>query len=84
MKKQLTEKTVYQPNERVKITVNNTPEMADGVMTQRYGRKVTIAVEMGFSRDKISFSTTDDILKFIESIDVEDPQQELPINDKEK
>lgn len=77
MKKQLTEKTVYQPNSRVKITVQNKPEFDEDTQITRYERKVTINVNMGSSNEKVLFSTDDDIAKFLENIDVEDPQLDL-------
>lgn len=77
MKKQLTEKTVYEPNSRVKITVSNKPEVLDDTSTKRYSRKVTIAVDCGYGNDKITFASDDEIAKFLENIDVEDPQLSL-------
>lgn len=77
MKKQLTEKTVYQPNSRVKVTVQNKPEFEEDTGIVRYERKVTVAVDMGSSNEKIAFATDDEIAKFLENIDVEDPQLDL-------
>lgn len=77
MKKQLTEKTVYQPNTRVKITVQNKPELDEDTGITRYERKVTINVNMGASNEKILFATDDEIAKFLADIDVEDPQLSL-------
>lgn len=77
MKKQLTEKTVYEPNKRVKISVTNAPHINEDTGEVTYSAKVSIAVEIGFSKDKLKFADSDDILRFIESIDVEDPQQQL-------
>ena len=75
MKKKLEEKIVYEPNETVKVTVSNKPEL-DGEVT-RYKRKVSIVVDLGYDKDKLSFSSNDEIAKFLENIDVEDPQQSL-------
>ncbi|RTL04821.1 hypothetical protein EKK58_09355 [Candidatus Dependentiae bacterium] len=75
MKKKLEEKIVYEPNETVKVTVSNKPELNDEVT--RYKRKVSIVVDLGYDKDKLSFSSDDEIAKFLENIDVEDPQQSL-------
>lgn len=77
MKKQLTEKTTYEPNRRVKVTVQNKPEFDEDKQVTRYERKVTIAVDCGYSNDKISFSSDDEISQFLEEVDVEDNQQSL-------
>jgi hypothetical protein len=77
MKKQLTEKTVYQPNTRVKVTVQNKPEFDEDTQVTRYERKVTIVVDMGASNDKIMFGTDEDIADFLANVDVEDPQLSL-------
>jgi hypothetical protein len=82
MKKQLTEKIVYQPNSRVKVTVTNKPEFDDESGISRFGRKVTIAVECGYSNEKLTFADDDAIAKFLENIDVEDPQQTLLDDDE--
>jgi len=77
MKKQLTEKIVYEPNSRVKITVQNKPEFEEDNGIVRYERKVTINVKVGYSNDKLTFASDDDIARFLENIDVEDPQMSL-------
>lgn len=82
MKKQLTEKIVYEPNGRVKVTVNNKPEFNDDSGITRFGRKVTIAVDCGYSNEKLTFSSDDEIAKFLENIDVEDPQTTLLDDDE--
>lgn len=78
MKKKLTEKIVYEPNRGVKVTVENKPELEEAGVT-RYKRKVTIVVEVGYSDQKLTFSKDEDIAKFVETIDFEDPQQELGV-----
>lgn len=82
MKKQLTEKTVYQPNSRVKITVTNKPVLNDSGVTDRYAVSATIAVDAGSFKERLTFGTDDDIAKFIENIDVEDPQTALDVEEK--
>lgn len=76
MKKQLTEKTVYQPNSRVKVVVTNKPEFEDSGLI-RYERTVAITVKVGYSDEKLMFGTDEDIAKWIETVDFEDPQLAL-------
>lgn len=77
MKKRLTEKVVYEPNERVKITVDNKPVHDDAGALLGYDRKVTIAVKAGVADTKLSFADAAEVDNFINDIDVEDPQQSL-------
>jgi hypothetical protein len=77
MKKQLTEKTVYEPNENVKVAVENKPTEIGGSIV--YAHKVTITINAGAGKDKLSFSTDEDIAKFVETIDFEDPQTALGV-----
>lgn len=77
MKKSLTEKTIYEPNSRVKVTVTNKPVVTEKGEIDRYAVTVSIAHNAGTFKQKLSFATDDDIAKFIENIDVEDPQQAL-------
>lgn len=77
MKKQLTEKTIYQPNRAVKVTVQNKPEFDEETGVVRYERKVTIAVSCGYSPEKIAFANDDDIAKWVETVSFEDPQMLL-------
>lgn len=83
MKKQLTEKTVYQPNARVKVTVTNKPILTEEGKVDRYDVGVAISYNAGTYKDKLSFGTDDDIARFIENMDVEDPQQSL-LSEEEK
>jgi hypothetical protein len=75
MKKQLTEKTVYEPNENVKVAVENKPTDIGGAVV--YAHKVTITINAGADKSKLSFTTDEDIAKFVEKIDFEDPQTSL-------
>lgn len=77
MKKKLTEKVVYEPNSRIKITVDNKPSEVDGVT--EYKRTVTIKVNAGTDREKLTFSTDDDIAKWVENLDFEEPQTALEL-----
>lgn len=76
MKKQLTEKTEYKPNDKVTVSVTNKPVVDEGAVTE-YKRTVTIKVEEGYDREKLVFGTDADIAKWIETVDFEDPQQSL-------
>lgn len=78
MKKSLTEKVVYKPNDKVQVTVTNTPALdEEGVAVIGYDRKVTIAIKHGYDDEKLTFNTDEDIEKFIEEVDFGDPQQQL-------
>lgn len=76
MKKKLTEKIVYEPNDRIKVTVENKPVYDEGKVTG-YERTVTFKVKDGFHPDKLSFGTDEDIEEFIKGTNFEDPQQSL-------
>lgn len=84
MKKQLTEKTVYQPNSRVKVIVTNKPVTTEEGKIDRYSVGVTISYDAGSFVEKLAFATDDDIAKFMENIDVEDPQQALAMDKESK
>lgn len=73
MKKKLTEKIIYEPNQHVKVAVENKPVEREGMPTM-YNRRVTITIKCGEDRKGLAFGTSEDIGKFIEDIDVEDPQ----------
>lgn len=77
MKKQLTEKIVYQPNRRIKVTVTNKPEFDEEAGITRYERKVAITFDCGYSDEKIMFSDDEAIEKWISEQDFEDPQLSL-------
>ena len=81
MKRQLTEKVVYEPNEKIKVTVQNKPVFNEGAI-DGYDRTVTIKINAGFDMNKLTFSTDEDIAKFIETVDFEDPQQALSLGGK--
>ena len=72
MKRKLTEKVVYEPNDLVKIAVQNKP-----VEGGKYERKVTITVNLGFDDEKLTFNDDEDIAKFMETIDFQDEQTKL-------
>lgn len=76
MKKQLTEKIVYEPNDRLKVTVNNKPVYEDGAVVG-YDRKMTVAFNAGYKNEKLAFATDSDIEDFVKGLDFEDPQQSM-------
>lgn len=77
MKKQLTEKTEYKPNDKVKVTVTHKPVVDDGGHAIEYKRTVSITIDEGYDTEKIQFGSDEDIAKYIETVDFEDPQQSL-------
>lgn len=77
MKKKLSEKAVYEPNNRVKLTVDNKPSYDDRGTPLGYERKVTIVVRAGIEEDKLAFADSDAIADFVSNIDFDDPQQAL-------
>lgn len=75
MKKKLTEKIVYELNDDVKVSVENKPTDIGGAIV--FAHRVTITIAAGASKEKLLFSTDEDIQKWVESIDFEDPQTSL-------
>lgn len=76
MKKQLTEKVVYEPRPGVKITVTNKPELHEnGDIT--YKRTVALTVDAGPSDKKFSFADSDEMADYFGNVDFEEPQQSL-------
>lgn len=83
MKKQFTEKIVYEPKAGVKVAVTNQPVPdPEGGPTQ-YKRKVTLTVELGISAEKTAFKDGDEMGDFFGNIDFEDPQVSLLAGNKE-
>lgn len=78
MKKQLTNKTVYEPNQGVKITVVNKPEEDDlgGIV---YTAEVTVKVKRKGLGSELRFTTDDEIADFMAQVEYDDPQQSLPM-----
>lgn len=66
----------YNPNKKVEIRVTNSPVYEDDNFVA-YDRTATIKIRLGKDKDKLVFDADDSIAKFIETIDFEDPQQEL-------
>lgn len=78
MKQQLKETVIYEPNEGIKITVNNKPVRDDNGRTF-YEQTVTFKLNLGWKTEKLAFGGEEDIRKMLDGIDLEDPQQELPL-----
>lgn len=76
MKKSFKEVTKYTPNKKVTVTVTNTPQLEDGILTG-YKRAVSIAINEGEEASKLEFNNDDSLAKYIETVDFEDPQQSL-------
>ena len=73
-------KTVYEQNDRVKITVTNKPVYVDEALLG-YEPKVQIEVKCEYKPGQpFEFKNDDAIADFIGEIDVEDPQAELPLD----
>lgn len=68
----------YTPNKNVLVTVTHTPIFEDDTLVA-YNRTVTIKVKAGRDKQKLEFKKEDGIAKFIETVDFEDPQQELGV-----
>lgn len=78
MKKQLTQKTVYEPNKAVKVTVVNKP-IYDEVGVQ-LGYKVDVTLKYTITDTvELKFTSDDDIAEFMNNINYDDPQQALPV-----
>lgn len=76
MKKQLTEKIVYEPRAGVKVTVTNKPELHEnGDVT--YKRTVALTVDAGASDKKFAFADGDEMAEYFGNVDFEEPQQSL-------
>lgn len=66
----------YNPNKGVKVKVVNKPVYEDDVFAY-YERKVTITVNAGDHMKALDFKSDEDIAKWIETVEFENPQQEL-------
>lgn len=76
MKKSLQSKTVYVPNQSVKVTVVNKPVFDDGDQKIGYDAKITLNYAVQ-KLDEVKFASDDDIAEFMGAIDYTDPQQQL-------
>lgn len=69
---------VYNPNKKVEVRVTNTPKYEDDTFVA-YDRTVTIKIKVGTDKEKLTFVDDDSIAKFVETVEFEDPQQELDL-----
>lgn len=72
---------VYNPNKQVQVTVTNSPKYEDDEFVD-YDHTVTIKIRAGRDKNKLEFKEDDAIAKFVETIEFEDPQQELDLKKK--
>lgn len=80
MKKQLQRKTVYVPNQGVKVTVINKPIVDQDTGEQYcYETAVTISLKLKDQSKELNFKTDDDIAEFVGNISFDDPQQALAL-----
>lgn len=79
MKQQLKETVIYQPNDEVRVTVSNTPVTETKTGRIFFKQSVTFKVERGWEENKLKFGNDDDLRKFLDDINLVDPQQELPL-----
>lgn len=78
MKKRLTNTTVYEPNNDVKLKVVNKP-LVDSDTGEQYGYDtvVTITVTRKLQPKELRFSSDDDIAEFMAQVDYDESQQRL-------
>lgn len=67
----------YKPNKKVQVTVTNEPFVPEEGGQTHYDRTVTIKVKLGSSTEQLIFKNAEDIAKFVETVEFEDPQQSL-------
>lgn len=72
---------VYTPNKQVLVRVTNTPKYEDDEFVD-YDRTVTIKIKAPRAAEKLEFKEDDAIAKFVETVEFEDPQQELDLKGK--
>lgn len=83
MKKQLTTKTVYEPNAGVKVTVTNKP-LVDQDTGEMYGYDTVVDVKIAKKAQakELKFASDDDIAEFMGQVEYDDPQQSLALGGK--
>lgn len=72
---------IYTPNRQVQVTVTNTPKYEDDVFVD-YDRTVTLKIRVSRDKERLEFKEPDSIAKFVETVEFEDPQQELDFKNK--
>lgn len=79
MQKQFKETAIYKPNEHIRVTVQNTPVTSHETGEILFKQEMTLKVHNGFSSDKLSFADADELKDFLADLQLEDPQQKLPV-----
>lgn len=79
MKQQLKETITYKPNDEVLVKVDNKPVVDKKTGQIFYEQTITTKVVRKWQEEKLSFRGEDDIRAFLDDIELEDPQQELPL-----
>lgn len=80
MRKQQTDRTIYKPNEDVKVTVSNKPVIDDDTgEIYMYEVSVTLAVKKYKAERPLRFKDDDELVDYIHNIDLDDhnPQTSL-------
>lgn len=70
---------VYKPNSNVTVTVTNKALENPDTGEVTYKRSVSIRIAAGESTEKLAFPEDDSIAKYVETVDFQDPQTELPV-----
>ena len=83
MKKSLTNTTVYEPNEGVKVKVTNKP-LVDQDTGEQFGfdTVVTVKITKKMQAKELRFASDDDIAEFMGQVEYDDPQQSLALGGK--
>ncbi len=73
MRKQLIDKTIYKPNEDVKITVNNKPIIDDDSgEVYMYEVSVTLAIKKYESNKALRFKSDKELIEYVQNINLTD------------
>lgn len=83
MKKSLTNTTVYEPNEGVKVKVTNKP-LVDQDTGEQFGfdTSVTVKITKKKQAKELRFASDDEIAEFMGQVEYDDPQQSLALGGK--
>lgn len=86
MKKKITNRIEYNPNGRVKITVQNMPVYDDDTNELRGYKRVSTLRFEDYKAEELKFADSDEIAEYFGNIDFDDPQlsllSKIEINDK--
>lgn len=81
MKKQLMNKTVYEPNKAVRVTVVNKPIYDEIGQLAGYDADVTVKIKRSYMEKELLFKSDDEIADFMGSVEYDDPQQSLGLGE---